>query len=329
MTRAPIRLLLDKQWIGEPTPPELIEGLGLSTGTLAAVVAASGTGKTFLVSALATSLATGLPFLGRTVKAPQYVVYFVGEGQAAFQKRLIALRTQYGLAEEEASGVYYAREPISLVSPDDITNVVDAIRLVGHGMPALVVFDPLAAFMGGADENSTKDMSAVVASLNRIREDTGAAVLVAHHTGWNAERERGSTALRAAMDLLYNLKQEDGLLTLECVKLRDGAMPAPLYMRLRPVAESCVVELGDAPTTTLAPGQALTKSQQQALDVFKDLAIGDQGVAYSKWEDAAAMNPRTFARAVKALVSGSHVTKTGTKHGSYALGSALPSWRQP
>lgn len=319
MTRPAVRLLADCEWLHEPTPPELVQGLSLAAGSLAALVAASGTGKTFVALPIATSLATGSPFLGRAIGSPRPVVYAVGEGQAAFPRRLAAIRTQYGLREEEPSGVFFVREPLSLVHPDDITCLLDSMRGAFDGeKPALFVLDPLASFMAGADENSTKDMSTVVAALNRIREETGAAVLVCHHTGWNAERERGSTVLRAAVDLLYNLKQDDGILTLECVKLRDGVMPAPLYMRLRSVAESCVVELADAPTSTPRPGQPLTKSQQQARAVLKDIAT-DQGVAYSKWELAAEMKPRTFALAVKALVAAGEVHKGEGRNGRYTL----------
>ena len=82
--------------------------------------------------------------------------------------------------------------------------------------------------MAGADENSTKDMSALVASLDYLRAEFGAAILAIHHTGHeNTERERGSSALRAAADISIFARRGDAPLTvrLKCAKVRRRRVP--------------------------------------------------------------------------------------------------------
>ena len=321
--RAPARLLADCDWIHEPPPPPLVEGLGFTAGALVGIISAPGTGKTFLTLSIATAVAIAPDWLGHRIVAPGPVAYAVGEGQAAFPLRLEALRAAHGLTEGEPSGVFYFRESLSLLRPDDVTWLLDGIRLQLEGEAlALVVFDPLAAFMAGGDENSTQDMSAVVAALNRIRAETGACVLITHHTGWNAERERGSTALRAAMDVMYSLKQEDGVLTLECTKLRDGVAPQSIHLRLRRIAESCVVDL--ATPTTAATVTQLTAKQQHVLDALHAVVV-DAPVTYTRWKDAAATSDTTFDRTLALLVRLSYVIKYGNGRGArYAPPGPLP-----
>jgi len=321
--RPPVRLLADCEWIHEPAPAAVVEGTGLTAGALAGIISAPGSGKTFVSMSLSTATAIAADWLGHRVVAPRPVVYAVGEGQAAFPLRLAALRTAYELRDDEPSGVWYVRESFSLLNADDITALLDGLRehLVGEA-PGLVVLDPLAAFMAGGDENSTQDMSTVVAALNRIRAETGACVLVDHHTGWNAERERGSTVLRAAMDVMYSLTQADGVLTLECTKLRDGVVPAPLRLQLRPVAGSCVVELCTHPTDE--PAATLTPKRRQVLDTLNAIVI-DEPVAFSRWRDASGVAETTFESAAAALVKGGWVHKTGKgRNARYAPPGPLP-----
>lgn len=301
--RLPLVLVPDITWLREPPPPQLVNGF-LPAGALAGIAGAPGTGKTFLGISLATAVGIATDWLGRQIVGGGPVVYAVGEGHAAFPRRLQAVRASHGVAEDEPAGVWYMREPLSLLNPDDVTALLDAARPLA---PRLFVFDPLAAFTAGGDENSARDMGAVVAALHRIRTDTCATVLVTHHTGWNQDRERGSTALRAALDVLYSVKLEDAVLTLECVKLRDGTPPAPLVLRLKPLGDSCTVEIGDATADTVA----LTRKQRQAVEALERIVVDEEGISYSRWKEASRLAPTTFDEALVVLVRGHKVSKSG------------------
>ena len=324
-TRLAVRLLADVDWMHEPPPQSLIEGLGLTAGALAVIYSAPGAGKTFVTLSIASALALAPDWLGHRISCPRPVVYAVGEGQAAFPLRLQALRAAAGLQETEPSGVLYMREPFNLMDADDVTAVLDAIReqLAPTGDTlGMFVADPLAAFMPGGDESNTKDMSTVVAALNRIRATTGACVLVDHHTGWNPDRERGSIALRAAADVMYSLKQDDGILTLACDKLRDGVMPPPLQLRLRSTAGACVVEQAD-PAAATELGTQLTARQQHVLDTLR-LIVVDEPVAYTRWKEASGAADSTFDRSAALLVKAGYVMKIGKGKPRYTIPGQLP-----
>jgi len=323
MSRLPLQLYADCQWLHESPPVELIEGTGLTEGALAMLYAAPGIGKTFASTSLSTAVAILPDWLGHRIAANRPVVYAIGEGHSSFPRRLAALRAAHELQEAEPSGVWYVRESFSLLQPDDVTALLDGIRqhLPGEA-PALIVIDPLVSFMAGGDENSTRDMSAVVAALYRLRDETKALVWVDHHTGWNADRERGSIVLRGAMDVIYKLQESDGVLKLECEKLRDGTKPEPLHLRLRPVAESCVVELAQAPEFEQVTH--LTAKQQHVLDTLRAIVV-EEPVPYTRWRDATGTAETTFDRTLALLVRNNYVMKYGKGRGArYAPPGPLP-----
>ncbi|MNY26733.1 hypothetical protein D3C86_1605970 [compost metagenome] len=72
-------------------------------------------------------------------------------------------------------------------------------------------------------------MGAFIAGCDRIKAETGATILLIHHTGKNEENgARGSSAFRAALDAEYLLKREnkeDASIILTCTKMKDDEEP--------------------------------------------------------------------------------------------------------
>src|SRR2546422_2127061 len=128
-----------------PVAQALVQDV-LPDGALAALVGPPGSGKTFLALAPATAVALPTDWMGHAVLAGGPTIYLAGEGLGAFPRRLRAVREAYGLADEEPSGVFYVAEPLSLLRPEDVTDLLDSARaqLAGEA-PQLFVFDPLAA----------------------------------------------------------------------------------------------------------------------------------------------------------------------------------------
>jgi hypothetical protein len=92
--------------------------------------------------------------------------------------------------------------------------------------PMLIVLDALVEMIGDLDEDRAKDIQRVYANIWRLVRATGSAVLVLHHTGWDKTRERGSSALRPANDILGHVTQFDavkGEIRLKHNKRRGGA----------------------------------------------------------------------------------------------------------
>jgi hypothetical protein len=309
--------LSDVAWAREPVPPWIIEGF-LPAGGIVEMFGPSNAGKTFVALGLSTAVALGAPdWLGHRVITPGRVAYAVGEGHAHFPRRLHALRTHYGLGDEEPSGVLFLRERFTLLKPDDVTGVIDAVRATLAGEPLrLLTLDPLAAFFTGGDENSARDMGIALDALHRLRTELATTVFFGHHPGWgNTERERGHSSLRANVDVCYAVKADDGLITLEATKVRDDAPPPPLRLRLQPAADSCVVALATDAAADTRTVTTLTAKQQHILDALGAIVVDDP-VAYSRWKTAAGAADTTFDRTVALLVRSGYVLKLG--HGRSA-----------
>jgi hypothetical protein len=121
-----------------------------------------------------------------------------------------------------------------------------------YGAPALIVIDTVARNFGPGDENSTKDMTAFVAACDRLREQTGACILLVHHSGHGDKtRARGSIALKGALDWEYGMVAKSGAVHVTCTKAKDAEPPSPKAFRLTTVDLGSVDEEGEALTSAV------------------------------------------------------------------------------
>lgn len=129
--------------------------------------------------------------------------------------------------------------PVFPVRNQEVLQVVKAARDVEakKGKPVqLIVIDTLARCFGGNDENDAKDMGAFIEGCDTIKRETGATVLVVHHSGKDDTKgARGSSAFRAALDAEFNVRREGdgGAIILTCTKMKDAEEPRPAAFDLR------------------------------------------------------------------------------------------------
>ena len=93
--------------------------------------------------------------------------------------------------------------PVDLCTDDaDLNKLITTIIACRLGMPVgLIVIDTLSRVMAGGNENAPEDMGALVRNIDRLRDETGGAVLLVHHSGKDLSRgARGHSLLRAATD---------------------------------------------------------------------------------------------------------------------------------
>ncbi len=192
----------------------------LPRASLAVVYGASGSGKTFAVLDLAFAIARGVEWRGRRVKQGR-VAYIAAEGADGFKKRIQA----YG----QDSGVDLAAVPMraldgapNLMLIDDVTDLAKAVEACGGA--DVIVVDTLAQTTPGANENASEDMGRAVGHCRKLREMTGALVLLVHHSGKDqAKGARGWSGLRAACDAEVEVvKTEAGARYLRLSKNKDG-----------------------------------------------------------------------------------------------------------
>lgn len=205
--------------------------------TLAALVAPSGAGKSFLAVDWACRVATGTPWYGRDVQQGT-VFYLAGEGRQGLRKRIAAWESFHRCPITRAPLMIADGLPV-LTDDASAAGVIDAMTEAGEHLfyqagcePQLVVIDTLARAMAGADENSAQDMGALIGALDWMRQEWGCTVLVLHHTGHaTADRARGSSALYAALDSEFLIKPGESSFQLKASKSKDWRLPDPLALR--------------------------------------------------------------------------------------------------
>ncbi len=277
-----------------PPVKEVVAG-HLMEGNLVLPYGPSESAKSFVGVGLTCCVASGTPWHGHAVQQGA-AFYVAAEGGAQIVKRFDAWCDYHKVDPASlANSLLILDRPVNLLDPEESTAFVFDI-VSDRPTPRLVVLDTLAQLMTGGDENTGRDMSRVLAIANRIRTDTGACVLLIHHTGHDRSRERGHTSLRGAADTAMKITKDGDLVTLECDKQRDCERFAPLRFRLEPHLDSCILR-----TTTPSDDLTLSNADKDVLETLKAIALED-GVPTSIWEQSYGKNRSTFYRSRKRLI---------------------------
>lgn len=201
-----------------PAPRWLIKGV-LPEAELVVLYGASGSGKSFLALDMAASLARGLPWrTKRTRQVP--VVYVAAEGAGGFRNRMQAYCVNAGIQLDDLDiGVVHAAP--NLLERQDAIDLVKAIKAWGE--PRLIIIDTLAQVTPGGNENAGEDMGKVLTHCKRIRERTGAVIMLVHHSGKDAAKgARGWSGLKAAADAELEVVREATGRRIKVSKQKDG-----------------------------------------------------------------------------------------------------------
>src|SRR5690606_38221251 len=117
--------------------------------------------------------------------------------------------------------IHFLPEPVQLLDPADVTKLLHTIAAYDIE-PSLIVFDTFARCFLGGDENSASAMGQAVESVRRIQTATNGAVLLVHHTRKGDSVERGSSALRGALDTMISMRKHGPLVSLSCAKMKES-----------------------------------------------------------------------------------------------------------
>lgn len=166
------------------------------------VIGLPGAGKSMVLCHLAICLRTGEKFFGRPVKKSK-VAFFAAEACVSTLDRLIVAAKRAGLPWP-IEGLSVIPGGLDLKAPNQLTAVIALINALG----AEVVMIDTANASGSGDEGPG-DMSAYASALNRVVMETGAALLVSHHTPVSGNpRERGHGSLRGLLDVSAFVEKE-------------------------------------------------------------------------------------------------------------------------
>ncbi len=245
------RWLSIEQLMDMPPLDWLIEPL-MTVGGMVELFAPYGVGKTFVTLDMAMCVAAGLRWHGHEVRSGA-VAYMVAEGAQGFTLRVPAWLEAHNLTAADLTGkIHFLPQKEDVPNPKAVARMIAELQAFPEP-PSLVVIDTAARALEGYDENSPKDMGAFVSGCARIREATGATVLIVHHTGKSGAGDRGHSSLGAAMDTVMRLSSSDGRIQLHCIKQKDGAEHfSPITLKLTRVmgGKTCIVKAGNLPDTT-------------------------------------------------------------------------------
>jgi hypothetical protein len=199
----------------------IVEGL-LRGGTITLLTGESGSGKSTFLDSLAYSISTGSPFAGRQV-SKRKVMSLDRENPL---ETVVDRRDLLGIPQDTLPGFrVWGQWCDEDEPPQPDSDVVIRWIAACDPKPVLIV-DSLIAFMG-CDENNATEVRRYMQRLRNVA-GTGAAVIAIHHTGKgdNSKEYRGSSDLKASVDVGYKVTNGGGstritTLELTCFKLRN------------------------------------------------------------------------------------------------------------
>jgi len=318
--------------LSQPSMPWLIKNL-IGRDGLTVIYGKPGSGKTFLVLALTLSIGHGMDCFGRrTLQGGVAIV--AGEGSGGLRNRIKAWHDHHGLDPAECPGVKVLPNPVNMLDPDAVADLIKAIAQQFLGVALrVVVIDTLARCFGDGNECLQPDMSRFVEGCDLIRRSLGCAVIVIHHTPKEGDDMRGSGALEGATDTALRVsKTQTTDFEAFVTKQKDGL--ADIAFGFQMVGCEVGRDEDDEPTTSLvavlngeghpaaapvADAVPAGKNQSAVLAVLAE--AGEAGLTGDEWRDAAKAsgavgggNPnRAFREARDALVRDKLVLVEGNR----------------
>lgn len=249
----------------------LIDGLLTARGR-SVIGGPSGSGKSFLALHAAYCICRGEEFFGCPVERGG-VIYQAGEGGLGMKKRQKAYRKHFNVPDDEDTPLVVLPAKVDLFARDgDTEKLIATIKAIKITMsvPLRAVFiDTLATATIGADENSGKDMSVVLANIARIEEECAVHVCLVHHMNADGKKLRGHTSIHANVDtvILVTKDENTNIRTAKLTKQKDDEDGLKIPFTLASVAvginpktdreiTSCVV-------LTVSEKEKLKKEQEQ------------------------------------------------------------------
>jgi AAA domain/Primase C terminal 2 (PriCT-2)/Bifunctional DNA primase/polymerase, N-terminal len=167
-------------------------------------------------------VAAGVVYCGHRVTQGG-VLYIAVERGAVVQRRVLAWCKRHGRQDIPLAVV---TEMIDLrtgyIDADRIKATAEAFRQRCNLPVVWIIIDTLNRALAGGDENSSKDMGALIAAVDRIQRATGAHCSLIHHVPVDrTDRMRGHGSVLGAVDLTVRITKDDGIVMVEADKAND------------------------------------------------------------------------------------------------------------
>lgn len=293
---------------GLPPVEWLVEGVVQRSG-LTVTYGAPKSYKTFVVLDMWLHVANGLPWRGIATKQAK-VLYIAAEGAPGVGPRAKAWASRY---DGDLRNMAWITVAADLYTPgSDLLTLAEIIE--EHGIDQVIV-DTLARSMAGADENSGRDMGAVLGNIGWLMERTGCGVNLVHHTGKDTARGmRGHSSLQGAVDTSLEVIGDPHAVNCHVVDQKNAESGQSWWWKPRIVAPSLVLE----------PSEGVAGTDEAIdLTILRQLWELGGDSPMSRWEDAVvelgACGSTKFHKRVPQMESKGLVAKGAGKRGTWHL----------
>jgi hypothetical protein len=216
----------DIDWLIEDVVPRAQVGV---------IYGASGSGKTFFALDMACAVQRGGVWRLKQIEQAD-TFYIAAEAGNGIKKRIAA----YIQAKGAGALPWFVDYQPNLATLESVHAISASVKL-RSASPGLIFVDTMALSHDG-DENSSKDMSLLLRNCKVLSDDTGALVVLVHHTGKDESRGmRGSSAIYAGADFVLEISAQEKDHEMVVDKLKDGERGARFGFRLP------AVEVGSTP----------------------------------------------------------------------------------
>lgn len=191
-----------------------IKGIFPAEG-MGAIFGPSGAGKSFLAFDMAASIASGATWFGHRTQAAS-VIYVALEGESGYTNRVTAWEKER--LQPLPPSLHLVMQPFKLTEQQD---VLDLVAVIPKG--AVVFIDTLNRAAPNADENSSKDMGAILEGAKSLQSAISGLVVLIHHTGKDASKgARGHSSFTAALDGSIEVERSLNGRAWSVAKAKDG-----------------------------------------------------------------------------------------------------------
>jgi hypothetical protein len=298
-----------------PEPSELVWGL-LHQQTKMVLGGPSKAAKTFCLIDLALSVAHGEPFW--SLKTTRAKVLFVNLEVAApfFQRRIKRVAAEKRINID--AGQLHILNLRGKTKPyaEFLPQIAQAARKNGYG---LLILDPLYKLLGGADENSARDINALLNAVELVVSETGAAIAFGAHFA------KGNASGKESMDRISGsgvfARDPDTILTLTPHEAPDAFTVEAVLRNLKPI-QPFVIRWsyplmrrdGELDPTKLKKVTG-RKAEHAVSEILGTLPT--EGLCYADWRKASdnecGISKSTFLRLFNEAKAQGVITKTAEK----------------
>ncbi|HNT54031.1 MAG TPA: AAA family ATPase [Anaerolineaceae bacterium] len=282
----------------------LVNGL-LLAGGINLIAGEPAAGKSFLMLDLALGITqTGTAWNNFPVERGRVLYFYLDGSPRGMKTRLERLCAGKGVLPPTDLLIDFS--PLDLRQPSTSAVLRQTIKKSGI---SVIVFDVLARFMPGADENAVSDVSPVMGTLRDVATNTNASVVIIHHLNkgvgtalWS--RIRGSSDILAAVDtaliVTYGENRISSPRRVIPEKNREGELIQPFAFRIHTIDNQLKLDFVESEPIETKPSPSKRSNTTQ--QILKTLESNPQ-VTFTRRELMATLLPetdiseRTLARA--------------------------------